>query len=96
MAEVRARYEDEKYLLQRLAAYDTSLIPDGRARIAAALAGLRAGRNQFRDVLEARRAALETQLSRLDLLTDGLKASVELAYFGAYQPIQNQQATADE
>jgi len=96
MAEVRARYEDEKYLLQRLAAYDPSLIPDGRARIAAALAGLRAGRNQFRDVLEARRAALETQLSRLDLLTDGLKASVELAYFGAYQPIQNQQATADE
>lgn len=96
VAEVRTSYQDEKYLLQRLAAYDAGLIPEGQARIAAALAGLHAGRNQFRDVLDARRAALESRMARLDVQADLLKAHVELIYFGAYSPVQNEEANANE
>ena len=72
------------------------LIPEGQARIAAALAGLHAGRNQFRDVLDARRAALESRMARLDVQADLLKAHVELIYFGAYSPVQNEDANANE
>jgi outer membrane protein TolC len=96
LAEVRTSYQDEKYLLQRLAAYDAGLLPEGQARIAAALAGLHAGRNQFRDVLDARRAALESRMARLDVQADLLKAHVELTYFGAYSPVQNEEANANE
>ena len=94
VAEVRTSYQDEKYLLQRLASYDSKLIPEGQARVAAALAGLRAGRSQFRDVLDARRAALESQMTRLGIEADLLKASIELVYFGAYNPLPNEEANA--
>lgn len=96
VAEVRTSYQDEKYLLQRLAAYDAGLIPEGQARIAAALAGLRAGRDQLRDVVDARRAALESRMARLEVQTDLLKASIELVYFGAYSPVQNEETNANE
>lgn len=96
VAEVRTSYQDEKYLLQRLASYDSKLIPEGQARVAAALAGLRAGRSQFRDVLDARRAALESQMTRLGIEADLLKASIELVYFGAYNPLPNEEANANE
>lgn len=84
-AEARLNHHDYERLIERLHEYDTRLLPDGSARIEAALAGWRAGRSLFREVLDARRAELEVQTSRLELQHDLAKHYVQLVYFGAFE-----------
>ena len=49
------------------------------------LAGWRSGRNALREVLDARRAALEIQMARLDLQHDLARHFVQLTYLGAVE-----------
>ena len=84
MAEARRNHHDWQRLRLRLQDYDQTLLPQSAARVEASLAGWRSGRGQFRDVLDARRAALELQMARLDLQHDLAKHTVQLTYLGAY------------
>lgn len=85
MAEARLNHHDYERLRARLRDYDRTLLPQSRNRIAAALAGWRSGRNALREVLDARREALEIQMARLDLQLDLVKHFVQLTYLGAYE-----------
>ena len=84
MAEVRLNHHDYERLSVRLADYDRTLLPQSQNRITASLAGWRSGRNALREVLDARRAALEIQMAQLDLRLDLAKHSVQLTYLGAF------------
>ncbi|WP_420466701.1 TolC family protein [Panacagrimonas sp.] len=83
-AEARLNYHDSERLYERLDAYNNSLLPDSAHRVEAALAGWGAGRNALREVLEARRATLELQMTRLELQHDAAKHAAQLEYLGAY------------
>lgn len=85
MAEARLNHHDYERLTVRLTDYDRTLLPQSQNRITAALAGWRSGRNALREVLDARRAALEIQMARLDLQLDLAKHSVQLTYLGAFE-----------
>jgi outer membrane protein TolC len=83
-SEARLNHHDFERLIERLASYDGTLLPQGDARITAASAGWRSGRGQFRDVLDARRALLEVRVMRLDLERDLLQHWVQLTYLGVF------------
>lgn len=85
MAEARLNHHDYERLSTRLADYDRTLLPQSQNRITAALAGWRSGRNALREVLDARRAALEIQMARLDLQHDLARHFVQLTYLGAFE-----------
>ncbi|HEY1077176.1 MAG TPA: TolC family protein [Fontimonas sp.] len=84
MAEARQLYSDGQQLNLRLQEYDAVLLPQSEHRIAAALAGWRAGRDGLRDVLEARRSALALRIARLALQRDLATRLVRLGYLGAF------------
>lgn len=84
IAEARLNHHDFRRLQDRLDEYDQTLIPQSRARIEAAMIGWRSARNPLRDVLDARRAALELLMARVDLQYDQLRHFVQLDYLGAY------------
>lgn len=84
-SEARLNHHDFERLAGRLKEYDNTLLPQSQNRITAALAGWRSGRNALREVLDARRAALEIQMARLDLQLDLAKHYVQLTYLGAYE-----------
>lgn len=88
-AEARLNHHDWQRLTTRLQDYDSNLLPQSASRIEAALAGWRSGRGMLRDVLEARRAALELQMARLDLQHDIAKHTVQLTYLGAFETASN-------
>lgn len=85
MAEARLNHHDYERLTTRLGDYDRTLLPQSQNRITAALAGWRSGRNALREVLDARRAALEIQMARLDLQLDLATHFVQLTYLGAFE-----------
>lgn len=84
-AEARLNHHDWQRLSERLKSYDDSLLPQAQSRIEAALAVWRSGRGLLTQVLDARRAALELQMARLDLQLDAAKHYVRLTYLGAYE-----------
>lgn len=86
-SEARLNHHDSQRLTQRLKSYDTELLPQADSRIEAAIAGWGAGRNALREVLDARRAALELQMARLELQHDAAKHVVQLHYLGAYDGV---------
>lgn len=88
LAEARLNHQDWERLLLRLKAYDDGLLPQSQHRITAALMGWRSGRGMLRDVLEARRGALELQMARLDLQADLAGHYIELTYLGAFDDSQ--------
>lgn len=79
--EIRMNAEDWQLLQARLARYDTALLPQSRARIDAALAAYGAGSGLLKDVLDARRMALELAMQKLDLQLDSARHQVQLRYF---------------
>lgn len=83
-AEARLNHHDSERLRERLHAYESALLPDSAHRVEAAVAGWGAGRNALREVLDARRAALELQMTRLELQHDAARHVVQLNYLGAY------------
>lgn len=84
LSEARLNHHDAERITVRLDAYDATLLPQADARVEAAMAGWRSGRSPMRDVLDARRAALEMRLQRLDLQHDFGKHLVQLTYLGAW------------
>lgn len=85
MAEARLNHHDFARLVVRLRDYERNLLLQSAARLEAALAGWRAGRDRLREVLEARRAMLELQQARLSLQGDLSRHFIQLAYLGAYE-----------
>lgn len=85
VAETRLNYHDFERLVLRLKDYDDTLLPQSEHRITASLAGWRSGRAMLREVLDARRAALEIQRAWLDLQLDLARHTVQLTYLGAYE-----------
>lgn len=85
LSAVWLNHQSYERLILRLQDYDRTLLPQSEHRIAAALAGWRSGRNALREVLDARRAALEIQMARLDLQRDLAQHFIQLTYLGAYE-----------
>lgn len=85
IAEARLNHHDFNRLQERIRDYDLTLIPQSDARIEAALISWRSARGPLRDVIDARRAALEVQMSRLDLYFDQSRHFIQLNYLGAYE-----------
>ncbi|MGH8454147.1 MAG: TolC family protein, partial [Nevskiales bacterium] len=84
-SEARLNLDDRVRLSERLKHYDEQLLPQAGQRVEATLLGWRAGRGTLAQILEARRAALDLQMSRLDLQHDAAKHFVQLTYLGAYE-----------
>jgi len=84
LSEARLNWQDYTRLQLRLQDYERQLLPRAGARTTAALAGWRSGRNALREVLDARRATLDTQLARLELQHDLAKHYLELDWLGAF------------
>lgn len=80
-AEIRMATDDWQRLQERMARYDSSLLPQSKARIEAALSSYGAGSGTLKDVLDARRMALELAMQKLDLQLDSAKHQVQLRYF---------------
>ncbi len=80
-AEIRMAADDWQRLQERLTRYDSSLLPQSKARIEAALSSYGAGSGTLKDVLDARRMALELAMQKLDLQLDSAKHQVQLRYF---------------
>ena len=80
-AEIRMNADDWSRLQARLSRYDERLLPHASARIAAALASYGAGNGSLKEVLDARRMALELALQKLDLQLDSARHQVQLRYF---------------
>ena len=80
-AEIRMNADDWQRLQERLTRYDRSLLPQSKARVDAALSSYGAGSGTLKDVLDARRMALELAMQKLDLQLDSAKHQVQLRYF---------------
>lgn len=80
-SEIRMNAEDWQLLQERLARYDGVLLPGAQSRVNAALSAYGAGSGALRDVLDARRRALELAMQKLDLQADSARHQVQLRYF---------------
>ncbi len=83
-SEARLNFQDWVQLDARLRQYDKDLLPQAGARIDAALNGWRSGRGSLREVLDARRSALELRMARLLLQGDYARHYIQLTYLGAF------------
>lgn len=83
-AEAHASHHGAERLEDRLAHYRTQLVPEAEARSEAARVAWAAGTGSLREVLEARRAALELRMAHLDLQLDRLRHAVQLEWLGAF------------
>jgi outer membrane protein TolC len=83
--QVNQNYVDWQHFTQRVAEFDTVIVPDARHRIDAARATYAAGRGVFDAVLLARRSLLDVQLQRLSLASESARAQVRLDYLTASQ-----------
>lgn len=82
-AEARLNYGDWTLLAGRLARFDDTILPEAQARIDAARLAWSSGSGTLAAVLDARRAALDARLRRLELEADRAKHAVALRYLGA-------------
>jgi outer membrane protein TolC len=64
----------------RLARFDDVILPKSRARVDATLVAYRAGQGTLAAVLDARRAALDVELTRLEIAVAVQRHGLELAY----------------
>jgi outer membrane protein, heavy metal efflux system len=82
-ARVSQDYLDWHHYQQRVAEFDTAIIPNSMRRIEEARAAYQAGRGNLDAVLLARRSLLDIQLQRLSLAVEAARAQVRLQYFAA-------------
>ena len=78
---VREDYLDWQHDQERVAEFDTSVIPDAQRRTESARAGYAGGRGSFDGVLLARRSLFDVQLQRLALAVDSARAQARLRYY---------------
>ena len=69
-AEIRVLHDNWRANLERLARYETTIVPLAESRSAAALAAWRGGKSSLADLLAARRGELDTRLQALQLESD--------------------------
>ena len=79
--QVNQDYVDRRHYDERVADFDTSIIPDAQRRVEAARGSYQAGRSSFDAVLLARRALLDVQLQRLALVVESARAQIRLDYW---------------
>jgi cobalt-zinc-cadmium efflux system outer membrane protein len=84
-AQVNQDYVDQRHYQERVADFDTSIIPDAEHRIEAAQSAYQSGHGTFDAVLLARRSLLDVQLQRLALAVESARAQVRLDYWSASQ-----------
>ena len=82
-AQVSEDYVDWQHFTQRVAEFDTTIIPDAQHRVNAARSTYAAGRGAFDAVLFARRGELDVQLQRVSLAVEAMRAQVRLNYLAA-------------
>jgi len=80
-AELEKTYVEWHAAAERIAWFDSAVLPHAAQRVEAALAAYQAAQADLAAVLEARRAELEAQLQRLALRVAQEKAQVQLQYF---------------
>jgi outer membrane protein TolC len=86
-AELRLNYGDWTRIAERLARFDEAILPESRARIEAARLAWASGSGTLAAVLDARRAALEAELRRLELETDRAKHALALRYLAGSEGV---------
>jgi cobalt-zinc-cadmium efflux system outer membrane protein len=84
-AKVSQDFVDWQHFTQRVAEFDSAIIPDAQHRVDAARSAFAAGRGGFDAVLLARRGLLDVQLQRLALSVESARAQVRLEYWTAAQ-----------
>ena len=82
-AQATEDYIDWHHARERVAAFDTIIIPEARRRADAAQSAYAAGGSSFDAVLMARRSLLDIQLQRLALAVDAARAQIRLQYFAS-------------
>ena len=82
-AQVNQSYVDWQHFAQRVAEFDTAIVPDAQHRVDAARGAYGAGRGGFDTVLLARRSLLDVHLQRLSLAVESSRAQVRLEYLTA-------------
>jgi outer membrane protein TolC len=82
-AQVNQSYVDWQHFTQRVAEFDTAILPDAQHRVDAARGAYAGGRGGFDAVLLARRGLLDVQLQRLSLFIESARAQVRLEYLTA-------------
>ena len=80
VAEAQAMLQQWRSSRERLAAYDSALLPLAGERTRAALAAYRGGSGSLAAVLEARRAEIDTRMERLRLELEGARLWAQLNY----------------
>ena len=85
-AKVNEDYVDWQHFSERVADFDTTIVPDAQRRVDAARSTYAAGKGAFESVLLARRGRLEVQLQRLALSLEAARAQVRLDYLTASKP----------
>jgi cobalt-zinc-cadmium efflux system outer membrane protein len=84
-AQVSQDYVDWQHFSQRIAEFDTAIIPDAQHRVDVARGAYAAGRGGFDAVLLARRSLIDVQLQKLALSVESARAQVRLEYWTAAQ-----------
>jgi outer membrane protein, heavy metal efflux system len=84
-AQVNQDYVNQRHYQERVADFDTLIIPDAEHRVEAARSAYQSGRGTFDAVLLARRSLLDVQLQRLALAVESARAQVRLDYWSASQ-----------
>jgi cobalt-zinc-cadmium efflux system outer membrane protein len=84
-AQISQDYIDRRHFQERVADFDTSIIPDAEHRVEAARSAYQSGRGSFDAVLQARRSLLDVQLQRLALAVESARAQVRLDYWSGSQ-----------
>ena len=85
-AQVNEDYVDWQHFSERVADFDSTIVPDAQRRVDAARSTYAAGKGAFESVLLARRGRLEVQLQRLALSVEAARAQVRLDYLTASKP----------
>jgi len=84
-AQVTQDHLDWRHFSERVAQFDTTIIPNATQRVEDSLSAYGAGRGSFDAVLLARRGLLDIRLQRLALAIEAARAQVRLQYFAAPQ-----------
>jgi outer membrane protein TolC len=80
LAEVRVLLADWRAAQERASRIESVQVPLAHARVKAALAGYEGGRGELAPVLDARRAEIETRLSRLQATAEAGRAWAQLNF----------------
>jgi outer membrane protein, heavy metal efflux system len=85
-AAIQLNVADWQRLQERLARYENTILTQAAQRLDAALATYAAGSGTLVSLLDARRAALDVRMQRLDLQMDAARHQVELQYYAETTP----------